>query len=113
MSSAWAAVRFEDGTVRFCVYSGTSDILLPTLYDSIEAAWAARRDESWVECPCAEIEPVTVWVTYGGGFGWPARACRHRVLHEHCEPWGSESQSGEVIHPAQEQFRTEPDWVPA
>lgn len=111
MSSGPAFVRFEDGTVRFATYHGTVDILLPALFDTPEAASAGRDDAMWTPCPCGGDEPVAVWTLYGGGFGWMARACRHRVRDEFCEPWGSETQSGQVIHAAQELLREEPSWV--
>lgn len=90
MSSAFALVRFPDGRVRAGVYHGTSDVLHPWLWDSIEEAWdhpAHMRD--WNEPPEGVTYEVTVFSDYGRGFYWPAHAAWNVVLdnlmpYEHC-----------------------------
>lgn len=81
MSSALAAVRFEDGTVKWCVYSGTSDILSPRLFDSPAEAWAGYRNRSVDPSPepIGESEPVTIYSDYGNGWSWAGAAARNVV----------------------------------
>lgn len=83
MSSAFALVRFPDGRVRAGVYHGTSDVLHPWLWDSIEEAWDHRRPavmRDWNEPAEGVTYEVTVFSDYGGGFYWPARAAWNVVL---------------------------------
>lgn len=114
MSSGPAFVRFPDGTVRHCTYHGTSDVLTPGLFDTATAASEAHYGHSpslWPpECDCGPV-PVTVWTLYGGGFGWEARACEHRV-HGQLMPWGHEHYfTGEVIEPPVDEIKVAPEWV--
>lgn len=100
MSSGWAAVRFPDGTVKACIYNGTSDILVPRLYDTTGEAWEARKNgaDAWPD-PEGEPEPVIVYSDYGGGFWWEAKATRNTVLPDFCDPFGvCEDQSGRLPH---------------
>lgn len=86
MSSASACVRFEDGTVKWCVYHGTSDILLPGLFDSLDEAWKARDDgRSWKgtedhDPEHVPEEAVVIYSDYGGGFWWNGVATRRYVV---------------------------------
>lgn len=82
MSSAGAAVRFEDGSVRFCIYHGTSDTLHPRLFVSLAEAWAALRNPDIDSYPEAigEPEPVIIYSDYGGGWTWPGTATRDVVI---------------------------------
>lgn len=112
MSSGSAVVRLEDGTLKYTVYNGTSDILTPRLYDTVGEAWDKRRtDSSYISCPC-KPQPVEIWTVYGGEFGWKADGCEHRV-HNHLAPDGLEinyCQWAPGEEPV-EQFTEQPDWV--
>ena len=82
MSRSGAEVRFADGTIRYGIYDGTSDVLNPALFDSQAEAWdAARRDgEMWPDPPDVEyLEPAEVWVSYGGGTYWPVLSSKERI----------------------------------
>lgn len=112
MSSGSTVVRLEDGTIKYAVYNGTSDILVPRLYDSSDEAWNQRRiDSSYIWCPC-KPQPIEIWTIYGGEFGWKAEECKHRV-HNHLAPHGLEvgytrwAPGEEPVDLITEQ----PDWV--
>lgn len=93
MSRATAAVRFEDGTVKWCIYNGTSDIMMPRLFDTPDEPWDAyyAKDrglppvELWPE-PVGEPEPVTIYCGYGNGWTWPGMATRN-VITEGTDPY--------------------------
>lgn len=65
MGRAGGAVRFPDGTIKFCVYHGTSDVMQPTLFDTREEAWDNRHGE-WAE-PDGTLEDVEIYSGYGQG----------------------------------------------
>lgn len=112
MSSGSAAVKLEDGTLKYTIYNGTSDILVPRLYDTTQEAWDKRRtDLPYVSCPC-EPRPVEIWTVYGGGFGWKAEGCEHRV-HNHLAPDGLEIGYTHWMPGEEpvEMFFEQPDWV--
>ena len=78
MSHASGTVRFvADNLLLHYEYDGTSDIALPCLSETradMEARW---RNQPWRQCTCGLHEPVKIHSTYGGGFAWDGRACRH------------------------------------
>lgn len=112
MSSGLAFVRPLDGPVRFTTYSGTADVLRPTLHGTPHAAGAmGDAGDPWTPCPCSTVSPVEVWTTYGGGFGWSALACPHRVSDEFLSPHGSEDANGRQVYPARDLVETMPAWV--
>lgn len=87
MSRASAAVRFADGTVRFAVYNGTADIVIPGLFDSSDEAWDAddansadHMDRRSFPEPVGEVEDAIFYTQYGGGFSFPVRATRNCVI---------------------------------
>lgn len=83
MSRAAAAVRFADGTVKWALYNGTTDRLVPLLFDDPEAPWDAYYGRIEVDPypePEGEIEDVTVFSDYGDGWTWPAKAARNLVV---------------------------------
>jgi len=87
MSSATAAVRFPDGLVRWCMYHGTSDVLIPKLHDTLIAAW---DDRSWLDGePAGEVHAVDIATNYGNGFHWRGTATREQVI-EPLEPWDAD-----------------------
>lgn len=92
MSRSSAAVRFPDQTVRFCVYNGTCDLLIPLLHDTLEQAWEAWqawRDNTGINLwqdPKGVIEPVEIYSDYGGGFTWSGSAARNTVV-DPTDPW--------------------------
>lgn len=92
MSRATTYVRFQDGTVMWSIYDGTSDIQQPFLVDSMEEAWDTWRSgsDAWdcIDAGRADAEPVALWITYGGEWGCPAMASRsHRVITDGLDPW--------------------------
>ncbi len=109
MSSASAVVKFSDGTIRWAVYHGTVDVLIPTLHDSASEAFAGR---SWI----ADVRPaedVEIYTDYGGGFWWTGQATRDQVRPESCQPFGAESLSGEVLIETAIIYDGRPEWVKA
>jgi hypothetical protein len=91
MSRATGAVRFQDGTVKWCLYNGTADILIPRLFEDPHTPWDAyyaKGDDKvdlWPE-PVGEPEPVTIYSDYGGGWTWPGMATRN-VVTEGTDPY--------------------------
>lgn len=93
MSRASAAVRFEDGTILYAIYCGTSCRLWPRLFPTIDAAWdayeAAPTLDQWTSAflpaetlPQDSGEPVTIYESYGGGTQWQGFATREYVTSE-------------------------------
>ncbi len=112
MSSGSALVRLEDGTIKWTVYSGTSDILSALLFDTADEAWVNRgKRMPEPDCHC-EPQPVEIWTIYGGEFGWKADGCEHRV-HNHLAPHGLEVNYCQWA-PGEEPvdlIEVQPDWV--
>ncbi len=93
MSSATALVRFPDGSTRWAIYHGTSDVLRPRLFDSAAEAWAQEGSD----LDGGADEPVAIYSDYGGGFWWEGYANQYRVGARSCVPYGSESFDGSVL----------------
>lgn len=110
MSSAWAAVRFPDGTVRAASYSGTSDILRPRLVDTLRAASALRDAPGWELMSEGPIEPVDIYSDYGGGFWWQGQAARNLVV-DGTAPFGIVDAYGMYLWPPCEVHDGRPAWV--
>ena len=80
MSHAFGKVHFVDGLVLHYEYDGTSDVTIPRLYttaNEVAANWRRVDDWVWNCCTCGKDEPVKIYSSYGGGFSWDGRACRH------------------------------------
>lgn len=80
MSISRAAVLFPDGTIKYTTYQNTSDVLRPTLHDTLDAAW--NHTESWASLRESADDPeedVKIFVDYGGGFWWYGQANRKAV----------------------------------
>ncbi len=103
MSSGIALVRFGDGTVKVGNYHGTSDLLVPRLFDTAMEATDAYFEgrDGWSD-PEGDVEDVVVYVDYGGSFWFEAKATRTSVLPEYCDPLdaNSDDQMGGVIQAA-------------
>lgn len=113
MSGGPAAVRFPDGRVRFTIYNGTADVLVASLYDTMDGARNGRGDPFATDCPCGDLVvllPVQVWTLYGGGFGWEAEACPHRVRLG-AMPYGCEDQFGRMLEPVRPMVEAPWPWV--
>lgn len=104
MSRATAAVRFEDGSVRWCLYNGTSDVLAPKLYDELQQAWDGYYDpdiDNWATDDTTEKpKPVEICTDYGAGFHWHGTATHDRVIGPLLD---NENEDYEII-------RGIPDW---
>jgi len=57
MSSGSALVRLEDGTIKWTVYSGTSDILSALLFDT--------ADEAFDNLPISGLVPIGELLVFG------------------------------------------------
>lgn len=86
MSRASVAVLFPDGEVKFAIYNGTSDVLMPKLFDTNKEPWAAyysNADLSVPEnVPHESGEPVIIYCDYGDGSTWHGTATRDYVTSE-------------------------------
>lgn len=87
MSSASAAVLFPDGEIRYGIYNGTSDVMYPSLYATVDEAWDAwsnsqsrskssfpRIRELWEKGAATEVFDVAIYSDYGGGWSWRGQA---------------------------------------
>lgn len=93
MSSGIALVRFGDGTVKVGNYHGTSDLLVPRLFDTAMEATNAYFEgrDGWSD-PEGDVEDVVVYVDHGGSFWFEAKATRTSVLPEYCDPRDASSE---------------------
>lgn len=97
MSRAGAEVRFPDGTIKYTLYDGTTDILGRRLYADQEAAWDSyrlERSKVWSDPygdypinTAWEIFDVVIYSDYGGGRHWPGKATLIAVEPEYQEPY--------------------------
>lgn len=78
MSRSSMAVRFPDGTVKYGIYNGTSDVANADLHDTQNEAWEAEGC-FFDLTPVGEEEDVVIFSAYGGGFYWPSKATRNRI----------------------------------
>ena len=71
-------VIIKDGEVAgYFKYYGTSDLIIPTIYQTFEdlrAHWEDAQDE-WPLCFCGVSSKVTLYTEYAGGFHWQGEAC--------------------------------------
>ena len=107
MSSASARVRFPDGEVRHCIYHGTSDTLVPQLFDTSREAWDTART-GWPETGevSGEVFDVEIYSDYGGGFYWGGQATREFVLSDFTAPFDDDFNPRRI-----ETTDGEPEWV--
>jgi hypothetical protein len=86
MSRASAAVRFADGTVKFALYNGTADIVVPGLFDTEDEAWDSYGKRGETSGPASfppamgQPEDAEFFTQYGGGFRFPVKATRNCVI---------------------------------
>jgi hypothetical protein len=94
MSSGIALVRFGDGTVKVGNYHGTSNLLVPRLFNTAMEATNAYFEcrDGWSD-PEGDIEDVVVYVDSGGSFWFEAKATRNSVLPEYCDPLHANSEN--------------------
>lgn len=99
MSRASLAVLFPDGTVKAGIYEGTSDIVVPWLWDDIDQAWekgyprGGRQTRKWDERPVGEVYDVVIYSDYGRGRWWEGRATKELVvdgLDPYCQATGGD-----------------------
>lgn len=88
MSHAAGLVRFSDGTVKWCEYNGTSDVMLPALFDTQDQLVQNWRKQGWHDCLCVDThEPVEIYSSYGSGYHWSGQACRScKLIVKGCNP---------------------------
>lgn len=93
MSSGMALVRFGDGTVKVGNYHGTSDLLVPRLFDTAMEATDAYFEgrDGWSD-PEGDVEDVVVFVDSGSLFWYEAKATRTSVLPAYCDPLDKHSE---------------------
>jgi hypothetical protein len=109
VSRANLYVLFPDGTVRYGIYNGTSDIASEALYDDPAQAWEPGRGGEAQE-GAADL-PVRIATDYGGGCSWDGRATLNRIT-EGCAPNGLQGQAGNWISkPATNYQDGEPNWA--
>ena len=92
MSHAWGAVRFEsNGLIKFYEYNGTADICNAQLYNTYKEVWDNWRKYKFIECKCGKDEDIEIYTSYGGGFYWGGKGCRHcNAITKHLEPCGTD-----------------------
>jgi hypothetical protein len=90
MARASVAVLFPDGTIRYGLYIGSSDRLLPRLFATMTEPWDAdnasgNRSDHWSlpdDVAPGSGEPVTIYCDYGDGTTWPGTATRDYITSE-------------------------------
>lgn len=82
MSNASAAILFPDGEIRYGIYHGTSDLMYPALFDTIDEAWDNNRTDRMDERGAGQqqVFPVVIYSDYGGGFYWNGTATRTDII---------------------------------
>lgn len=86
MSRASVAVLFPDGTIRYAIYNGTSDVLQPKLFANTEEPREAYYSDADLSLP-ADVPPgagdtVTIYCDYGDGSVWSGTATKEYVTSE-------------------------------
>lgn len=78
MSHASGTVTFvKDDKKCWFEYNGTSDVCIPSIWDTEEEMHDNWRKSGWKTCTCGgEHEEVVIESHYGGGFSWEGEACR-------------------------------------
>lgn len=95
MSHSSGTVTFKkDNLVMHCEYDGTSDVMIPQLFDTNEEMVSNWRKGGWKECSCGGMEPVTIHSDYGNGFSWNGEACRtcKAINYKHLDSEWEENQ---------------------
>jgi hypothetical protein len=83
MSHANGLVKFNDGTIKYFEYDGTSDIPRSHLYDNYNDMIKNWRIHEWLKCDsdCIDLEDTMFFTDYGGGFYFEGKACKkHNAL---------------------------------
>lgn len=80
MSHANLTVRFPDGTLRYGLYDGSWDRMLPGLFDADGQAWVFGGEVMDIGDP--EEHEVRIACDYGGGGSWSGRATRERITSD-------------------------------
>lgn len=76
MSHANATFVFADRPSLFGEYDGTSDVMLPLMFDTRDQAADHWRNQEWKDCACGrESVNCIAHTDYGLGFWWHAKAC--------------------------------------
>lgn len=118
MSDAIALVRFPDGELRAALYFGSTDMVVPVLFDPGEARDIVEGGIDYVMPRLAEVEgsgddpgpleEVAVWTSYGAGAHWVGEASRSLgMLTAGIDPYGNASPDD-----VREVTEVVPDWVP-
>lgn len=91
MSRSSAQFIFSDGTVLHGEYNGTTDVMRSQMFATAEEAFLMwGRQGLFKTCSCP-VEFCIAYSDYGGGFWWPARACRyHMVFRGPHQPYDDE-----------------------
>lgn len=82
MSNNTGAVRFPDKEIWYFEYEGVSDTVSSHIYPTTEEVSANWRKHQWMECTCAEEEPVSIYIGYGDyAIGLACRRCKSVATH--------------------------------
>jgi hypothetical protein len=84
--------------MKWCLYNGTADLLVPRLFDDPLTPWDAYYgridgmdpDDLWPE-PEGEPEHVVIYSDYGRGWWWEGTAARNTVIGP-CDPWDEDAE---------------------
>lgn len=79
MSNALGQVLTRSGEViGYFEYYGTADVCNQTIWPTSEEVYAHWRKDDPNECAChQQPEEVFIYTSYGNGFCWIGKACRH------------------------------------
>lgn len=100
MSHAQGRVKFPSGNIGYLEYNGTSDVMLPNIYESEEEMLKNWRKQEWKFCKDKNHTHIDVEVatSYGGGFSWPAKACVEcNIIIDNLMPFENHFDTNESI----------------
>jgi hypothetical protein len=68
-------VRFNNGTIMYCIYRGTTDIMYQKLSKTMEETWNNYNKTNDNICDCIG-EDVLIYSNYGRGKTYTGKACK-------------------------------------
>lgn len=77
MSHSQGRVKFPSGNIGYLEYNGTTDVMLPNIYETEEELLKNWRKQNWKSCSNKQHTHIDVEIatSYGDGFYWKSKAC--------------------------------------
>lgn len=100
MSHSQGRIKFPSGHIGYLEYNGTSDVMLPNIFETETALLEQWRKQEWKYCKDKNHTHIEVEIatSYGNGFSWPAKACVEcNILVDNLMPYEAHFDTGEPI----------------